>query len=469
MAGPWEKYQQQAASEKTGPWQKYAKPQAAAEANTGTFLPFSIDEHGNRSLAVPTAISGLFDAAKDAATLPGDVYTGKTDPLAAEGIARAANLAAFATPVNPAVRAGDRAIPGAARAMRKSVPKPPSTAELNKAGGALYKQAEKLPVKFKTEAVAKTAERIKQKLYDELAINKKSAPAVVGELDDIIREASEAAAQGGYADVKNIQQMRKVIRRLGQSNFTNPNERQAASIVRDELLNFMEKPDPGSVLAGPATEAGRLVRAADRNYSAAKRSELLDKAVDMVETGAAAVNSGKNIGNKFRQKANSLLFNEKAMQGFTEAERDSIRSVANGTMPANITRNVANMLGGGGGLGQTMLGGGTGALIGSSIIPGPIGAAAGAATGIAAGAGAKSLENAMSRNAFNAVQELIRSRSPLYEKMLRDAPMSVVSPMQRSALTRALLAKPADKQGGRVPPELERALLEAQSRGLKVF
>ena len=36
MAGPWEKYQQQAAPEKTGPWQKYAKPQAETESSGAT-------------------------------------------------------------------------------------------------------------------------------------------------------------------------------------------------------------------------------------------------------------------------------------------------------------------------------------------------------------------------------------------------------------------------------------------------
>src|SRR5215831_8639597 len=44
---------------------------------------------------------GLWNAATSAATLPGDVYTGRVDPLSEEGIKRSAELATFATPVSP--------------------------------------------------------------------------------------------------------------------------------------------------------------------------------------------------------------------------------------------------------------------------------------------------------------------------------------------------------------------------------
>lgn len=63
-----------------------------------TILPFSKDAQGNVSF---DSDAGLLGFVKRAVTLPGDVATGKVDPLSEEGIGRAFDLATTITPLTP--------------------------------------------------------------------------------------------------------------------------------------------------------------------------------------------------------------------------------------------------------------------------------------------------------------------------------------------------------------------------------
>src|SRR5512143_2119236 len=78
---------------------------------SGTILPMSIDQNGQYSWSVPTALSNIPKSAISAAMLPGQVYSG-AKPISDLTPGDTLNFATWATPINPAVRAGDKAIPG---------------------------------------------------------------------------------------------------------------------------------------------------------------------------------------------------------------------------------------------------------------------------------------------------------------------------------------------------------------------
>ncbi|MFA6245240.1 MAG: hypothetical protein WC655_30135, partial [Candidatus Hydrogenedentales bacterium] len=119
-------------------------------------LPLSEDDQGKVRF---DSNAGIVGAIKRAVTLPGDVATGKTDPMSDEGIARATELATMASPVNPGVRAGERAIPGAVKAMRPGEAPVPTGEQLAKAGEAAYEKARGLGVDYAPAAINNIAEQ----------------------------------------------------------------------------------------------------------------------------------------------------------------------------------------------------------------------------------------------------------------------------------------------------------------------
>jgi len=89
-------------------------------------------------------------------------------------------------------------------------------------------------------------------------------------------------------------------------------------------------------------------------------------------------------------------------------------------------RYTSNLLGGGGGLGQALMGG-MGAAAGGAV-GSPWYAALGAVAPAATGATLKAGENLLARRGMNAVDEMMRMRSPLYQQN------QAMTPPYRSAL-----------------------------------
>jgi hypothetical protein len=164
-----------------------------------------------------------------------------------------------------------------------------------------------------------------------------------------------------------------------------------------------------------AKEAGKLHKNARVNYRIGKATGKLEKAVDDKKLRAAASNSGKNIANSIRQGAAKYAQDPKKY-GFTKSEGQMIEKFVKGTIPQNRLRDVANMLGGGGG----MASGNAAAwayLFGQSIGGPKMGAmfSAGVLTG---GRLAKGVENTLVK----------RKAHMLEQKMLKDASRLPKSP-----------------------------------------
>src|SRR5690606_18899916 len=87
------------------------------------------------------------------------------------------------------------------------------------------------------------------------------------------------------------------------------------------------------------------------------------------EGRASAANSGRNLDNTIRSKVESLLEKPKEVSGFADAELGALERVRDGGKVRNTAREIGNQLGGGGGLGSSMLGlltGGTAAIAGGN-------------------------------------------------------------------------------------------------------
>jgi hypothetical protein len=126
MPQPWEMEWQTGAPapapavvEGAKPWeQEWDHPADAtsSDASSGSL----IDDRTGKGITADSfwpvrMAKGVINAVKSAATAPQDALEGRLDPMSPEGLSRARDFAMTFSPMNPAVRAGDRALAGATR------------------------------------------------------------------------------------------------------------------------------------------------------------------------------------------------------------------------------------------------------------------------------------------------------------------------------------------------------------------
>ena len=401
---------------------------------SGGVLPFTRDAEGNVAFDINAGIPG---AIKRALTLPGEVYKGEVDPMSPEGMDRAIEMGTVVSPVNPAIRAGDRAIPGMASARRPVKVEPPSAERLKAVGSAGFDAAREMGVDYSAPAVAKMATGIRAELEKD-GILAELAPKTFQILAKL-----ENPPEGGVAPLVGLEAARRAFGNAAK-DFSNPTEQLAAKRIMERLDEFVTARDPSTVVAGPATAAANVIEEARANYAAGKRSDRITGATEKAEGRAKATGSGANIDNAIRQRIETLLQNPKQAAGFTSEERRLLKLVSNGSATRNAVRRLGNMLGGGGGLGAVVAGGAGG------IAGGAMGGPAGVLLGVGAplvGMTARAVANAGTRRAARRVDLATRRRSPLYRQMQEEAGTIVPNPELRSALSRMLLEQvmPADE------------------------
>lgn len=449
----------------TAPSAPAATPQS--QPYTGSLLPFSRDARGNVYF---DSDAGLLGAIKRTFTLPHDVMTGAAplpsstgevpgsvgpyDPRGAETMARVREAETLLTPVNPAIRAGEAAMPGLTGMTRR--PKPPTATELKDAAAAGYDRARGMGVDIKGSAVGDLARQMRADLEQD-GVFAELAPqtfSIIGKISN--------PPEGAVATIANLEAVRRSLGHAAKS-FTNPTEQFAAARAIERLDGFLSGLPKASVVAGPAAAAREALTAARGNYAAAQRSNKITGELDNAITGAvergnlaaAVANSGANVDNAIRQRMAAILKSPKEARGYTPEELAGMERVARGTVPTNVARVVGNLLGGGGGLGAVVTGG-AGAMAGAST-GSPMAAAAGAALP-AVGLLSKQIANMLTRKSAAKVDELIRSRSPLAESR----PSIPVSPEMRSALIRALTTTGAELSD----EKRRRALIDALAGSL---
>jgi hypothetical protein len=376
---------------------------APSKAYRGSVLPFSIDDEGKPHLDFSAGITGsLASSLANALTLPGDVATGKVNPLTDEGIVRSMALATIGSPLNAKATARAAVRPAA-----------PSADALREAATAGYDAMRSSGATYSADAVAALAQGLKQQAENKGILNELAPKSF-----SVINKLTEPPA-GSIAPITGLEAARRAFGNAGK-DFANPTEQLAAQHFKQGLDDFVRAADPATVVSGDAAAAGNALTQARGNYAAAKRSERLTTTEENASRRAEATHSGLNSDNAIRGRVASLLQNPKAIAGFSEAERAALEEVARGTASRNTIRWVGNYLGGGGGLGglaATTAGGTLGALTGGGYAGAGVGAGIGAAIPPAIGASARSLANYLTARSLGRADELVRTNSPLYNQL----------------------------------------------------
>lgn len=446
MADPWAEFRAPVAAPAASAgdeWAAFRAVPAQSGGYSGSILPLTRDAKGHVSF---DSNAGILGAIKRAVTLPGDVVSGKTPIMGEDGhtnpevIDRSFDLAATAGPMNPAIRAGDRAIPGAAKTLIPGRAEVPTTQELAAAGKADITSARNSGLEITSNSVADWSRKTQQQLFED-GIHPVDAPATYAKLREL-----ETAPPGSFATASNLQSLRESLGNTAQNfNPAAAKDQLAASRSIRGVDQFLPSLDASSVLAGTPAATQKLFEQGRGNYAAAMRSNDITGALDRANTGileraevrAQAANSGRNLDNTIRQKVASLLEKPKEVSGFSEPEIAALNDTIEGSRTRNFARYIGNLAGGGGGLGQIVggaIGGGGGFALG-----GPVGAAIGASIPVATGAGAKSIANALAKKSLSKVDEMLRKRSPLYQERLSATPAQAGGLLSRELASRGAL------------------------------
>jgi hypothetical protein len=246
--------------------------------------------------------------------------------------------------------------------------------------------------------------------------NKGIRPSTAQSIHNAVEEI-RTPATAGAADVADLVAARQNVKSLLGAPDAN---KAGAFVALGKIENAIEQNSPGTMAK---------IREADKNYAAVKANEALDKRFARAELRAAGEHSGMNVGNKIRQQVTNYLLSNEAKYLSPETKAD-LEKIVKGTASQNFVRHVANLLGGGGGLG--MLAGGTAGY--------EAGGLPGAITGAAAGRAFKMINNRSVVKQAERAAEAIRRRSPLGQAtpLVLPPPTSVAL----SALRPAFLARP---------------------------
>lgn len=413
---------------------RMAAQQPPTPEYSGAILPFSRMPDGSVQF---DSNAGLVGVAKRAFSLPGEVYRGETqinDPVTGDvtddAIGRSLEFASVFSPVNPAVRSGGGLVPGKKQNLRRAKPKAPTAEELLKAGSQGFDDMRATGAEYAASDVKRLAEALKTRM-NEAGFDETTAPKTFGTLNKLADPPPNSVAT-----IKNLHSARKTFGKIKGD----PTDSSAARQAIGKLDEFISGSGDLAPAAGAQTaaqqRAGSLLGEANANYAAAKRSDLTQGIERAADLRAAAANSGKNTGNTIRQKVAAALLKGRDTAGFNASEKDALEAIVRGSRSANFTRDLSNKLGGGGGLGQTVLIGLGGA--GGSTF-GPVGAGLGGAAPIVLGSGSRALSNRLTAKALSSADDAIRMRSPLYQQRVQQAPMVPARDPNTEALIRALL------------------------------
>lgn len=395
-------------------------------------IPISTDPEGNPYFDPEGGIYGMINElgnslARLGEASPADMGAVPGVPINPATARDMFNAATVATPINPAVRAGDLAIPGAKTSMVRRVPTPEQGM---RAGVAGFEKARGMDVDFAPAAVDNLSRNIEANLNDR-GLPAELAPATHSILRKLQSPPDEAVATTG----NNIIALRQSFQNIADANAREATKDYAAAVSAIRALDeFIQRPGREGVISGPADAFARTYQKARANVAAASRAKLLARKELQAENRAAAAGSGQNLGNTLRQRAADLLNNPDLIRGWSEAEQAALQFInrRGGKVGANLTRRASNTLAGGGGVVQGLLSGALGTA--GWHVGGPAGMAAGAALPIAAGSGTRALYNNMVRNAVQRLEQQLMMRSPLYEQL----PATVAR--NPKALTRVLKA-----------------------------
>jgi hypothetical protein len=209
----------------------------------------------------------------------------------------------------------------------KGILQAPTVQELKGQAGQQYKFAEEAGAVFKRNAYNKFSTGLESTLQKE-GLDKTLHPRVFAALERI-------KDTKGNVSLENMEILRRISQAAGSS--MDASERRLASMLVDDLDNFVETAGP-TTLAKGSSEAIRALTDARELWKRAKKTEIIDDLKASAELRAEANYNQSGIENALRRKLVNLADNPRKLRTFSQEEQELIKSTAKGGSVQNALR-----------------------------------------------------------------------------------------------------------------------------------
>ena len=270
----------------------------------------------------------------------------------------------------------------------------PDVDKIKGASRAIFKELDDSGVSVKQSALKRLDDNLSAIAKKE-GIDIRVTPEAAGAIDAV----KESIAKGNSIPTSEMDTLRTIAK--NSIVATDANKMRVGSAVVDEIDSFLDDIKSIDIEKGAqvsARDVGKKYNAARKLWGRAKRSEMLQDAIEMGSSRKAGVEKG------IRNELNNLLNRKKSRKFLSPEDIKAIRKVTDG----DLKQNFASLVGGMGlkldnspSIFSSIIGGGgVGAV--ASTIPGLAGAAAPIAIGaITVGTVAKEVAKSITKNRAN--------------------------------------------------------------------
>ena len=234
---------------------------------------------------------------------------------ASRDLAEGAEDAVRATTVSN--RAIDRAIREAA----------PTRQALEQSTRNIYNQIDEMGVSIRPSAYERLPNQLRQVAREE-GFNRRLHPKVHAALDEFDQLLD------GVPRVSDVDTARRVMQSAAKS--VEPEEARLGRLMLDNVDNYLDNLRPESMVLGGqrAGEVGAMYREARGLWQRAKKSQLIEQAVELAGDQQAGFESG--LRNQFKNLLGRITRNK--LRGFTQEEVAAMRRVNRGTTASNVAK-----------------------------------------------------------------------------------------------------------------------------------
>ena len=249
------------------------------------------------------------------------------------------------------------------RALKKAiVDASPDIDQIKDVSRAIYKELDDSGIMVKPEAFKGLVGQIDQSLKEA-----KFKPILAKNTDDALSAfKSEVGKAQSLSDIDSLRQASQGL----ITGVTTPNDKRLIGVITDTVDNFLDEATPSNFTKGTIKPSEILPKRkiAQELWGRARRSELINEAFE--NAGLAASGFENGLVTEFRR----ILKNKKQKRFFKPQEIDAMKSVVQGTTPANVAK-VVGRFGFSEGHATNIIGGAIGAGAGGKLLgaPGAVG------------------------------------------------------------------------------------------------
>lgn len=147
---------------------------------------------------------------------------------------------------------------------------------------------------------------------------------------------NEIVSHKGNVDIGDLKGWQELLKKVGGT----PGDQEAARFAQDLFDRYLQNIPAAHVLSGDPQRDAAILREAQANWRAARRSDAVDMSLERAERQAARSGSGANKENTVRQRIDAILNSPTERKKFSPDEISTMEEIVKGTLPINAMRAI---------------------------------------------------------------------------------------------------------------------------------